>query len=216
MDLYVIDLGGGLDPPARGTRIKPGHVTSLPLQALLRGLLDRRLQRWGPRPIDVGGLLGIIARHAFSSPENERTFRDPCYALVSDQYLNYTARVGYHFGVVDTFCSPAPNRNYVSFRFRGGAADRSRRQRRAQAIGFVLRELGFTVETAGDAVRARLSKATRDETLEQLEHVGRLLQFFRQMDAAMASDEAADHLTHAFLKGDFDLTRQGGADPPGA
>jgi hypothetical protein len=50
---------------------------------------------------------------------------------------------------------------------------------------------------------ARLSKRTQQETASQLEMVGRLLQFFRQMDAAMTSEEAVTRTKEAFIRGDF-------------
>jgi len=207
VDLYVVDLGGALQPLPKGRKLRPEHVLSVPLKALLEGILDPRLPRFGPRPIDLGGLVSVMMRHALSSPEQDPTFRDPCYALASDLYLNYAVRVGYHFGVVDTFCSPTPSRNYISFRFAGGAADPRRRGRRARSIATVLRECSFTVSAAGDVVQARLTKAGQGETAGHLRTLGRLLQFYRQMDAAMTSDASADCFARAFLEGDFKLER---------
>jgi pyruvate,water dikinase len=97
IDLYVIDLGDGIDAAPGTRRLKASHIKSMPLKALLAGMLDKRIPRFGPRPMDLRGFMSIMARHAVTNPEEERTFRDPCYALISDKYLNYTARVGYHF-----------------------------------------------------------------------------------------------------------------------
>jgi len=155
--------------------------------------------------MDVGGFVSIMMRHAATNPENERTFRDPSYAIISDRYLNYTARVGYHFGVVDTYCGATANKNYISMLFRGGAADRVRRTRRVRVIANILRRQGFLVSSSGDVVTARLSKASQADTMEQLAMVGRLLQFMRQMDLAMASDAAARQVEEAFLSGDYRL-----------
>jgi len=144
-----------------------------------------------------------MARHAVTNPEEERTFRDPCYALISDEYVNYTARVGYHFGVVDAYCGEAINKNYVSILFRGGAADFTRRYRRARAIAGILDHYGFSTNVRGDALTARLSKRSQQETAKQLEMVGRLLQFFRQMDAAMASENVVNRVQEAFIGENF-------------
>jgi len=203
IDLYLIDLGDGIDAPAGTRRLKIAQVLSAPLKALLAGMLDKRIQRFGPRPMDLRGFMSIMARHAVNNPEEERTFRDPCYALISDEYLNYTARVGYHFGVVDAYCGEAINKNYISILFRGGAADYIRRHRRIRAIAGILDHYGFTTAIRGDAMTARLSKRTQQETANQLEMVGRLLQFFRQMDAAMTSEEAVTRTKEAFIRGDF-------------
>ncbi len=209
IDLYVIDLGGGVAAPAQGRKVKPEQITSRPLGALLAGMLDRRLPRFGPKPIDAGGLFSLMMRHAVNNPESDQTFRDPCYAIVSDAYLNYTARVGYHFGVVDSYCSPSTNRNYITFRFKGGAADGTRRGRRARSIAGVLREYGFWVEVAEDEVAARLGKATGEEIAAKLEMLGRLLQFFRQVDASMSTESAVRQFQDAFLRDDFRLEGNG-------
>jgi hypothetical protein len=55
----------------------------------------------------------------------------------------------------------------------------------------------------GDALTARLSKRSQQETANQLEMVGRLLQFFRQMDAAMASEDVVVRVQEAFIGGHF-------------
>ena len=176
-------------------------------------MLHEKIPRFGPRPIDAGGFFGLMMRHAMTNPEAERTFRDPCYAIVSATYLNYTARVGYHFGVVDSYCGKTPNKNYIHILFRGGAADSVRRGRRAAAIGTILKELGFSAEVHRDVVNARVSKTTTAETEERLEMVGRLMQFMRQMDLAMHSDEFAEKLVAAFLAEDYGLeTLKGRAD----
>lgn len=207
IDLYILDLGGGLkELPTKG-KVKPSQIASIPLQALLKGMLHEKIPRFGPRFMDLGGFFSVMMRHATTAPEQERSFQDPCYALISDHYLNYTARVGYHFSVLDTYCSPTPNKNYVSLMFRGGAADYPRRARRARAIAEVLRHFGFSVSLAQDAVNARLGKASLEETREKLEMLGRLLQFFRQMDAAMATDQHARIFQEAFIKGDYDLSQ---------
>jgi pyruvate,water dikinase len=205
IDLYIIDLGGGLKEPLRQRQVKRSQIASVPLSALLRGMLHEKIPRFGARPMDVGGLLSIMMRHAMTSPEAERTFHDPCYAMISDKYMNYTARVGYHFSVVDAYCGESLDKNYISFLFHGGAADHMRRTRRAKAMADILREHGFSLELKHDLIRARLSKDTREETEKQLEMLGSLLQFFRQMDAAMASDDAVTIFKEAFLRGDYGL-----------
>ena len=214
IDLYILDLGGGLKELPKGNKVKPSQIASIPLRALLSGMLHEKIPRFGPRFMDLGGFFSVMMRHATTAPEQERSFQEPCYALISDHYLNYTARVGYHFSVLDTYCSPTPNKNYISLMFRGGAADYSRRARRAAAIAGVLRHLGLSVSLAQDTVNARLGKATLEETRDKLEMIGRLLQFFRQMDAAMATDEHARLFQEAFIKGDYDLSQTTGNNHP--
>jgi pyruvate,water dikinase len=205
VDLYIVDLGGGIADGARESRVKPADVVSVPLAALLRGMLHPKIPRWGARPMDVGGFASVVFQHALSSPEQERTFRDPSYALVSDRYLNYAARVGYHFSIVDAYCGDTTNKNYIHLLFRGGAADSVRRGRRARAIALILKEWGLSVELRGDSTTGRIHKMPREETARLLDQVGRLLQFMRQMDVAMTSESAVEQVKDAFLRGDYAL-----------
>jgi len=206
IDLFIIDLGGGLKDPPKGRKVKPSHVSSVPMKAVLKGMLDKRIPRFGPRPMDMRGLFSVMMRHATTSPAEQGSFQAPCYALISDCYANYSARVGYHFSVLDAYCSPTPNKNYINLLFRGGAADQARRSRRTMAIANVLRHYGFSTTLNADVVIARLNKGSLEETRTQLEMIGRLLQFFRQMDAAMATDDHALIIQNAFLTGDYDLS----------
>lgn len=207
VDLYIVDLGGGLGAWPKERKVKPSQITSAPFGALVKGMLHEKIPRFGPRPMDMKGLFSIMMRHAMTSPENEHSFREPCYAIISDKYVNYSARVGYHFSVVDAYCGNIQNKNYISIMFRGGAADYVRRCRRTRAIGAILKEYGFSVLVSHDMVTARLNKAAREEMITQLEMIGRLFQFFRQMDAAMTGEESVSLLKEAFLSGDYGLER---------
>lgn len=207
IDLYIVDLGGGIKTRSKGTGIKPSQITSAPFAALINGMLNKKILSSGPRPMDMRGLFSIMMRHAVTSPEQEHSFNEPCYAIISDKYLNYTARVGYHFSVVDSYCGATPNKNYISLLFRGGAADFPRRERRTRAIGVILEKHGFSVEVSNDMVLGRLGKATGEETASMLEMIGMLFQFFRQMDAAMTDEESVSVYVNAFMSGDFGLEK---------
>ena len=135
----------------------------------------------------------------------EQLPRSEPYALASDRYLNYTARVGYHFSIVDAYCGDTTNKNYIHLLFRGGAADSVRRGRRARAIAGILKEWGFSVEVTGDSTNGRIHKMPRDEAARLIEHIGRLLQFMRQMDVAMTSEAAVEEVKDAFLREDYAL-----------
>jgi len=206
IDLFIIDLGGGFKATPKGQKVKPAQVASAPMRAVLKGMLDKRIPRFGARPMDMRGLFSVMMRHATTSPEEQSSFQAPCYALISDCYANYSARVGYHFSVLDAYCSPTPNKNYINLLFRGGAADNLRRSRRTRAIANILKHYGFAVTLNADVVIGRLNKGSREETTVQLEMIGRLLQFFRQMDAAMATDDHGRMIENAFLTEDYGLS----------
>lgn len=205
-DLYIIDLGEGIDPPAKGRKVRLGNVLCIPLSAFLGGLLNPEMLACS-KPIDTGGFLSLMARHTFNNPETEDTFGYPSYAIVTRNYLNFTARMGYHFSVVDTYCGDTPNNNYINIMFRGGAADKVRRMRRAMVIKNILKAKGLSATVSHDTVNARLSKGPREEIEKHLDTIGRLLQFVRQMDVSMKTDAIAGQIQQAFLEGDYCLSK---------
>jgi pyruvate, water dikinase len=211
LDLYVIDLGGGLAiDTARAHRIDADRVVSVPFAALLKGMLNEDLQSREPRPIHLGGFLSVMARQMTSPPNlAAERFGERSYAIVSDRYLNFSSRVGYHYSVLDCYCGKTDAKNYINFQFKGGAADDVRRGRRARMIETVLNSLGFVVTTIADRVTARLAKQNVAVLVEKLDRVGRLLIFTRQMDMLMHSDGLVEEMARCFLDGNYQLLPDG-------
>lgn len=206
LDLHIIDLGGGLEPSCHGKRrVVPHDVTSKPFAALLAGMLHDKVQRRGPVPVSLGGFFSVMGQRMMEPPEVGRErFGDRSYAIVSDRYLNFSSRVGYHYSVLDAWCGDVLNENYINFEFKGGAADDIRRIRRVRAIARILEELGFRVRTRSDRVVARYRKYSHDDTRERLDQLGRLLIFTRQMDMLMSGEQSVTYAVESFLAGRYD------------
>jgi len=214
LDLYLIDLGGGLtaaDPHAH--KVTPDQVASIPLQAVLRGMLREDLRGREPRTIQLSGLLSVMREQMLAAPNVEERFGDRSYAIISDKYLNFSSRVGYHYSVLDAYCGATVNKNYITFSFKGGAADDVRRSRRVRAIAIVLMGLDFSVEVKGDRVDARLQKYESPVIQEKLDLIGRLLIFTRQMDMLMTSEAGVEAVAHNFLQGNYSLDMEAIAGP---
>ncbi|MBW2135865.1 MAG: phosphoenolpyruvate synthase, partial [Deltaproteobacteria bacterium] len=128
------------------------------------------------------------------------------FAVITENYINFNSRLGYHFALVDAYLSEEQNDNYISFQFKGGAAAPERRERRARLLSKILEELGFKVQVKGDVVQGRLVKYSLLETDETLEMVGLLMTFARQLDLALASDAVMDRFLVAFREGDYSLS----------
>jgi len=206
LDLYLIDLGGGLSGVGRGAhKVKVEQVASAPFQALLKGMLNEALRGQEPRPIQLAGLFSVMREQMLAAPNLEERFGDRSYAIISDKYLNFSSRVGYHYSVLDSYCGQTVNKNYITFSFKGGAADDVRRNRRVRAIAIVLIGLDFTVDVKGDRVDARLQKFEAPVIAEKLDLIGRLLQFTRQMDMLMTSEVSVEAVAKNFLQGNYSL-----------
>ncbi len=208
IDLYVIDLGGGLAPEgAHGSRVRLEHLACAPLRALLEGMTHEALQEQGPRPVHLKGFLSVMTEQMLSPPRfGAERFGDKSYAIISDKYMNFSSRVGYHYSIVDTYSGHDSHKNYITFSFMGGAADEVRRNRRVRTIGRILEHMDFRVDVVGDRVTARILKYPLEKTLEHLERLGRLLQFTRQLDMFMESERSVEELARRFLEEQYSLT----------
>jgi pyruvate,water dikinase len=127
------------------------------------------------------------------------------FVLVSDLYLNFSVKAGYHFSTIDAYCEPNPNKNYINFRFAGGGANRERRLRRLSSLGAILEGLNFTLHIQGDLLSARIEKLESGLVLDRLAQLGRLTMCSRQLDMLMDSDGTPALFAQAFLAGRFDI-----------
>jgi pyruvate,water dikinase len=206
LDLYIIDLGEGLTGVSeKSKKVTVDKIVSAPFRALLKGMLHEDLRFQGPRPIELKGFFSVMSEQMFSNPQAAERFGERTYAIISDKYLNFSSRVGYHYGILDAYCGQSINKNYITFSFKGGAADDARRNRRARMIAFILRTLDFSVEVIADRVDARLKKYESSMIEEKLDVIGRLLQFTRQMDMLMHSEASVETIAKKFLEGKYDL-----------
>ncbi|SFM63825.1 PEP/pyruvate-binding domain-containing protein [Thermodesulforhabdus norvegica] len=209
IDLYIIDLGGGLakeDLFLEKDSVEIEEIVNPPLRALLSGMTDEKVRQKEPRPVDLRGFLSVMTEQMLSPPKlGAERFGDRSYAMISDKYLNFNSRVGYHYSLLDAYCGKTVHKNYVSFSFMGGAADDLRRHRRAECIGIILKELGFSVEVKGDRVTGRIVKYEAPYLLECLRQIGLMLEYTRQMDMLMSTDKSAEFFARRFLEQNYRL-----------
>ncbi len=204
LDLYIIDLGDGLTGVKAGaSKVTLEQIASAPLKALLQGMTHEGLQSTEPRPIEFSGFFSVMREQVLAPAKEAERFGERSYAIISDKYLNFSSRVGYHYCVLDAYCGSTVNKNYITFSFKGGAADEVRRQRRVRALALVLLALDFTVEVKGDRVDARLQKYPPQVIAEKLDQIGRLLHFTRQMDMLMATETSIEAVAQNFLAGNY-------------
>ena len=203
-DVLVLDVGGGIADGARQSgRLHPDEIQSAPMQAFLQGLLDSRI-RWDlPRSVSAKGFLSVLGQGIAGPPAEAQGVGRVSYAIISDRYMNFSTKAGYHFNTVDTYCGKSLNKNYIHFRFTGGAARDERRERRVRFLSQVLTKLDFKVQSRADVLVARLEKYDRDFIQSRLADLGRLTLCARQLDMLMDSDHSPDFFAKAFLAGEM-------------
>ena len=95
------------------------------------------------------------------------------------------------------------SKNYITFQFKGGAADEIRRERRVRCIAEILGRLGFVTDVRGDMTQARFQKYAPEEIRNRLDQLGRLLIVTRQMDMLMTSEASVKTMADNFMSGDY-------------
>ncbi len=205
IEVRIFDLGGALVEEHPGGVVRPEQVASGPLRAFLNGMADMRAC-WGrPRAVSVKGFFSVLGEGIAGPPAEAQKVGRASYVVASDRYMNFSTKAGYHFSTVDTYCGGTVTKNYIHFRFAGGAADEGRRGRRVRFLERVLLELGFTVEVRGDLLWGRLDKYDAGLTRERLTDLGRLTLCARQLDMLMDTDGSPEYFARAFLAGDWDV-----------
>lgn len=203
MRIYVVDLGNGLRPGFGARQAEMADIASIPFQALLQGMKHEQVD-WNRDPgVSWSGFASIVAETALHDPLKAGRMGGPSYAIIAGHYLNFNSRLGYHFTTIDSYCGPEINDNYITFYFKGGAADIGRRSRRAVMIASVLRKLGFKVEQKGDMVRGEAKKYSEEFTAGKLDMLGRLLGSVRLLDMHLADDRQVEWYAEQFLQGNY-------------
>jgi pyruvate,water dikinase len=203
LNLYLIDLGGGVEEQRRAPFVAPEAITSIPMQALWKGITHPEVSWAGPVTMDAKGLYSVFTRSLSAPAAQHSDFWIRTLAIVSKNYLNFSSRLGYHFATIDAYMGEVRNDNYISFRFKGGAANEHRRVLRARFLGKVLTKLDFEVEVIGDLVVAKLWKYPYHLMEEKLDLLGRLMACSRQKDMVMGDERLVDWYTQAFLEGNY-------------
>lgn len=205
LNIHLIDMGGGLAEDADESRVTPDQIISIPFQAVYRGMTTPGVRWAGHIPIDLKSFVSVFANTLYDGAKHERRLGDRSYAIVGRSYLNFSSRLGYHFSIIDAHVGPSPSDNYISFRFKGGAAGLEKRTRRALFIARVLETHGFWVDQKGDLVNARIKRLEAAAMEQRLVMLGRLMGCSRQLDVTMNSETRVEDYVARFLAGDYSM-----------
>jgi pyruvate,water dikinase len=216
LGIYVIDLGGGVAVQPGARAVAPEQITSRPMRALWRGMTAPGVRWSGARPIDLRGFMSVWATTMVDASRSERGLGDNSYAMLGSHYVNFGSRLGYHFTTLESVCGDERHENYIIFRFKGGAADFQRRERRVRFLADVLRAREFEVDRRQDLLNAWVKKLPGERIEALLAMLGSLMACARQLDVVMHAETTVQACTDAFLAGRFDFFDfESGALPDG-
>ncbi len=196
MDINLLDIGGGL-PDGSVQQPGPADVLSEPFAIFLDGLLHPQATGEELPTLGLRDIISSIPRTSrLSSVSPEMSGNN--LAIISQEYMNLSLRLGYHFSVIDAHLASDRHRNYIYFRFIGGLADQTRRARRALFISDVLGAMDFKVFWKGDLVVGRMKFEEKDVLRSALFVLGALTTYSRQRDTSLYSDELSQELFDKF------------------
>ena len=204
LNIFIIDLGGGLKGGLTTCNvITPDLVESVPFKAIWKGFTHPGISWAGTINLDMRNFMSLVASSA-ASDFAERP-DSSSYGLLSGDYLNLSARFGYHFANIDALCGENSDQNYISLQFSGGAGPYSGRSLRVQFLGNVLQRFGFQVSIKGDLLEASLLRYDSQSMEDKLDHLGRLLASSRLLDMAISNQDDVRLMTDTFFNGDYDF-----------
>ncbi len=202
--ITVIDIGGGLniEPGQRSAAFE--DIASIPLKAIIKGMLYPGVWHSDIVSLKAKDFLTSMMRMSDITSDG-LSYIENNVAVASKEYMNLNLRFGYHFNVIDCYCSENARNNHIHFRFAGGATDIVKRSRRVELITNILKGYGFNIKTKGDLIIARLANIRQDEMENILDQLGRLIAYTRQLDAALHDDGAVERYSRNFLKENYGL-----------
>jgi len=204
LELRLIDLGHGLQQGLTTCHeVTPEHILSSPFRALWKGFTHPGVSWEGSIGLNMNKMLTLLSASATSEfgPAPGGT----SYAILSGEYMNLSAKFGYHFATIDAFVGSNSNQNYVSLQFSGGAGSYYGKTLRIAFLGSVLRKLGFQVKLRGDLIEGSITDYDRPSLEDKLDQIGRLLASSRLLDMVLTSHGDVERMTEAFFKADYDF-----------
>lgn len=215
IQLLAMDLGGGLRSGLTTCNEVNAHdVVSVPFRALWRGLSYPGVNWSSTVAVGAHNFMSLMA--GGTMPQQGHELGGASYALVSNDYLNLSARFGYHFATVDALCGEDAEHNYIGLHFTGGAGSYFGRSLRVQYMANVLTRLGFETNLKGDLIEAYLARLDQSAMEEALDQLGRLLGTSRLLDMAMNSPGQVATLTDYFFQGKYNILEPEREDAPEA
>lgn len=207
MQFWIINLDDGFTGDIEGPFVMLDQIVSVPMLALWHGMTAVPWE--GPPPVDTKGFMSILLE-ATSNPGLDPSVASPYairnYFMISRNFCSLQSRFGFHFSTLEALVDERTSQNYVSFQFKGGAADRRRRILRAKFVADLLESFDFRCQVREDAAFARLEGRPEEVMVDRLRILGYLIIHTRQLDMVMDNAGSVNRYKAKMLQ-EIDLVR---------
>jgi pyruvate, water dikinase len=193
----ILDLGGGLKKGWK-RKVRPEQITSIPFKAFWQGLAAMRWPQG--KPAGAQSLSSVFVKSEEEVAQGADPYRDQSYVVLSENYMNFSIRLGYHLSAVEAYVSDQINDNYITFTFRGGGSTPERRERRARLIEAIIDRMDLNYQRQGDTIKARLAKYPAQQMTQRLILFGKLTLYTKQLDMVLFSEGIADWYIKDFIR----------------
>jgi pyruvate,water dikinase len=196
LDIHLIDLDGGIKGSQR--ELRPENISSVPFNAFFKGLTA---MKWAQeRSLDLKGFMSVISRTATTREIELNKMSEKSFCFISEKYMNFSLRLGYHFSIVEAYIGESINDNYIRFSFKGGGSSIDRRLRRVRFITEILKKMDFNVKVIKDVIDAIATKYKKSNLEEKLETLGKLTAYTNRLDVTMSNNGVTDRYIEEFIK----------------